>query len=438
MNILITGATGFIASHITSHLIQNGYQVTCCVQNTELASNLFPQAKIIACDFNRDTQIETWLSRVQDIDVVINCVGILQHPDINKIWNIHFHTPKALFDACVQTNVSNVIQLSALGIETSSVEFAKSKLAADNYLSSLKMKSFIIRPSLVYASGSYGGTSLFRGLAALPFIPVPDQGMQTFQPVHVNDLSKAILNLVEVQAPKLDVSSYQAQTLHFASEQKVTLRDILIHLRAWLGFHPTKMISISDKLMQMITKTCDYLPNTTINRTSYQMLMQDNATSKAEIEKTAKFTGVTPRDFLTGLYNAPSSVQDRWHAKLYFLKPLLQFSIAFVWLFTAICSTFLYPETKSLALLEQIGVNTFWQPILLYGASGVDALLGFAVLFKYRVKLFGILQIFVILLYTSIITWKLPSLWLEPFAPIVKNIPFLVAILIYIAINEER
>jgi hypothetical protein len=69
------------------------------------------------------------------------------------------------------------------------------------------------------------------------------------------------------------------------------------------------------------------------------------------------------------------------------------------------------------------GVTNFWQPILLYGAGIIDALLGIATLCGYQLKKVCTLQIIFIFLYSIIISWKLPQLWLEPFAPVAKNIP---------------
>jgi hypothetical protein len=39
-------------------------------------------------------------------------------------------------------------------------------------------------------------------------------------------------------------------------------------------------------------------------------------------------------------------------------------------------------------------------------------------------------QIALVLVYTAIITWKLPALWLEPFGPVVKNLPILALLLL--------
>src|SRR5690349_14786473 len=134
MNILVTGASGFIASQIVTDLLAAGHAVTCCVRNVAYARKLFPNASVIKCDFIHDTHPDIWVARLRNIDVVINCVGILHHPNKKVIWAIHYETPKALFAACVSAQVTRIIQLSALGVETCDVDYAASKKAADDYL----------------------------------------------------------------------------------------------------------------------------------------------------------------------------------------------------------------------------------------------------------------------------------------------------------------
>ncbi len=56
---------------------------------------------------------------------------------------------------------------------------------------------FILRPSLVFAEGSHGGTSALRGIAASPcIVPLPGGGNQRFSPIHADDLARAVALLL--------------------------------------------------------------------------------------------------------------------------------------------------------------------------------------------------------------------------------------------------
>lgn len=431
MHILVTGATGFIASQIITDLLAEGHQVTCCARNTKAAQREFPNATIIAVDFVKDTNSAVWIPRLQNVDVVINCVGILYHPNKKIIWAIHCDTPKALFQASASVGVKKIVQISALGVDRNQVEYAKSKKAADDFLQTLPIVSIILRPSMVFGAGSYGGGSLFRGLAGLPFIlPVPGKGDQQIQPIYVKDLSKAISVLIHQQTTSAIFAA--------VSPQAVMLKSFLATLRNWLNFPKAFILTIPLFLFRLGSWFGNFIPYSVMNSESYAMLQQHNVATIAQSEAFFAAIQFTPREFQQGIYSEPSRVQDRWHARLYFLRPALRIIIALLWIFTALCSIWFYPRTASYQLLASIGINSFWQPILLFGGAIIDGLLGLAMLFNWQIVKVGFLQIVFIIIYTSIITLKLPQLWLDPFAPIAKNIPLIAAILVVMALESDR
>lgn len=432
MNILVTGASGFIAAQIVTDLLRSGHNVTCAVRNPAYAQRLFPTATVLPCDFIKDTCVTRWQSRLTGIDVVINCVGILYHPNKKVIWAIHYDTPRALFEACVLAGVAKVVQISALGVDDSPVDYATSKKAADDYLLSLPIQAIILRPSLVYGRGSYGGSSLFRGLSGLPWLlPVPGRGTQTFQPLHVQDLSKALGRLI-LQPPGPSV------ILAAVGPKQIELLGILKKMRAWLGFAEATVVFIPLLFIRVAAKVGDLIPYSAMNSTAYRMLLKNNVSALADMQKFHDHIGFIPRDFEQGMDRQPSTVQDHWHSRLYFLKPLTQLSLAFLWIASGVCSAFFYQTALSYDLLAQVGVTPFWQPLLLYGASFFDIALGLAMLCGYQLKKVALLQLLSMVFYTVLISWRLPLLWLEPFAPVVKNIPIVMLTLVFLVMESDR
>lgn len=431
MNVLVTGATGYIGSWVTRKLINAGHSVTCCVRDTAYAQKLFPEAKIISCDFINDINADVWKPKLKNIDVLINCVGIFYHPNKEIIWKIHYSTPRELFHAAAEEKVKKIIHISALNVENMAVDYATSKRKLEEYLLGLSVPAVILKPSLIYGPGSYGGMSLLRGLVGFPFIlPMPGKGLQKVQPLHVDDLAKAILHFVQED-------SSTTETYMAVPSQPTTIANVLLTLQQWLGFSNKIILPVPIIVIKMISFIGNLIPYSTINSSSVKMLLQNNITNQQEAERFTQAIQFKPREFVEGIYVYPSNVQDRWHAHLFFIKPLLRYSLAFMWLMSAITSAFLYPLSSSYSLLSQVGINEF-QPVILYGASFINFLISLSLLFNYKINLNCLLQIIVIVTYTMIISWKLPHLWLEPFGPIVKNIPILIAILVLWAVEEDR
>ncbi len=189
MNILITGASGFIGQHVIKRLLSQGFNITACIHRHEIPYDI----KIFRCDFTRFIATEQWLPYLRKIDVVINCVGIITESSEHDFEKIHVKAPTALFNACEVAGVQRVIQLSALGIaeDDTSVAYQKSKKAADEALINTNLEWFILKPSLVYGEG---GKSFhwFKKLSQLPWIPLIDGGYQLIQPIHVDVLVDVI------------------------------------------------------------------------------------------------------------------------------------------------------------------------------------------------------------------------------------------------------
>lgn len=428
MRILITGANGFIAREIIARLATSGHDIIACVHHTLLEN--IPHTRLFKANFNKAITPEYWLPHLTDIDAVINCVGVFQTTKEKTMWNIHFEAPKALFDACAKQGIKKVIQISALGVDKVDVPYATSKLALEEYLQTLDINYTIIRPGFVYGKGSYGGSSLFRGLAGLPFvIPLPGRAEQLQQPIHVDDLTFIIEQALTLSGK---------QILFAVGKEKLSVKNLLIKLRAWLGFKKAKTLSVPDSFIQLGSKIGNFIPNSPISETGIKMMSVDNVASATEEKNLEDTIHFKPRGFTEGLNGMVSSVQDRWHARLYFLRPLLRLSIAFIWLFSGIICLLPISLPISFDMLSEAKIPLAYQTFLLYLFSTIDILLGLATLFNYRLLLIGSLQCFFILFYTLLITFLLPVYWLHPFAPIAKNIPLLVAILIMMALESER
>src|SRR5438874_523043 len=83
--------------------------------------------------------------------------------------------------------------LRALGaVEEAEHQYRSSKGAADARLARLGVPYVVVRPSLIYGPGDQSMT-FFLSLAALPVTPVPGDGQYRVQPIHVDDLARALV-----------------------------------------------------------------------------------------------------------------------------------------------------------------------------------------------------------------------------------------------------
>ena len=421
MRILLTGANGFIGRYLLARLVDAGYDVIPAVRNPAQMDAIVGKRLALAVDFNRDIMPEVWTPRLAGIDAVINCAGILLGRRGQSIDAIHNAAPKALFAACERSGVRRVIQISAISVGADT-DYARTKLAADTALAASPLDWIILRPSLVYASGAYGGTALFRAMAALPFfIPVIGKGDQLFQPIHVDDLASIILAILAT--PKL-----RASVIAPVGPDRVAFKDILLDLRRWLGLPSAPLLRVPSGLVAVAARVGD-MAGGTINSTSLRQLEFGNIGSFDDV---VSATGVRPRSWGDGLRASPAQTQDRWHARLYFLRPALRWAIGATWIVSALVG--LLQRAELAGRFSAFGITLDMRAVWL--SCLVDLVLGFAVIA--RKSWATVAQLVIVALYTVALSIAQPALWLDPFGPLLKNVPFVVAILVLAAIETDR
>ncbi|MCB1807108.1 MAG: NAD-dependent epimerase/dehydratase family protein, partial [Candidatus Competibacteraceae bacterium] len=114
VKILVTGASGFIASAIIEKLLASNHQIIACARS----SKNIPMTRELtfhSVDFNNYRNPSAWLPLLDSVDVVVNCAGILRETKTNSYNTIHYEVPKALAAACLEQGVQKFIQISALG-----------------------------------------------------------------------------------------------------------------------------------------------------------------------------------------------------------------------------------------------------------------------------------------------------------------------------------
>lgn len=428
MNILLTGATGFLGRHILQALLKQGHQVTACCRYPERLTTLYPKLDTLPIDFGKAVGIDNWSAYLTGIDAVINAAGIIRETAANSFSHVHTDAPLALFKASEQAGVRRIIQISAAGADSAgSTGYYVSKGRADEGLRLLDIDWFVIRPSLVYGPGAKS-MGLFRGLAALPCIPLIGNGRQRLQPVHIDDLIELILRCLQDNIPaRLSIDAVGPASL--------CLADLLQKQRLWLGKSKGMFISIPEILVNTLPLVGGWLNEPALNREAIAMLNQGNT---ADAEPVARLLGRAPKSMDQALRETVASQADRWHARLYFMKPALRLSIAMVWLWAGIVSAFVYPPADSYRLLEQVGLPQILHPLMLYGASALDFVLGLAMLTGWRIRPVVYCQCLIMLIYTGVITFALPEYWAHPFGPMIKNLPLLAASFVLLALEEER
>ncbi|WP_407353443.1 SDR family oxidoreductase [Luteimonas sp. R10] len=415
MRVLVSGASGLIGAALVERLLRAGHEAIPGGRRVESLRQRWPGTETVAIDYVDPSPAE-WRRALRGVDAVVNVVGIFREQDSQSFDALHVKGPLALFEAAADAGVRRIVQISALGAAPdAATAYLASKGRADAALAALPVTATVIRPSLVFAPEG-ASTRWFALLAALPLTPLPGGGGQRIQPLHLDDLCALVLRVLEAEDPP--------RRLDAAGPVPVALRDYLAMFKRKLGF-PRGFLPVPAALARASAVLLAHLPGSLATPESLRMLEAGNV---ADARPAARLLGRPPRGIEAFVDPGARRVLGTG-ARLRWLLPLLRYAVAAMWIVTALVSALVYPVADSLALLARTGLTGTAAQVALYGAAGLDLVLGITMLrprwrtWSYRA------QILLVAAYTAIITAYLPEYWAHPYGPVLKNIPLLAALL---------
>ncbi|WP_166417417.1 SDR family oxidoreductase [Cochlodiniinecator piscidefendens] len=419
--VLLLGADGFIGRHIAFGLRTRGYHVLASARRTNRLSEMgfdTLQADLTAPETHRS---DFWKPHLQDVKFVVNCAGLLtgSHTVFDAV---HAKAPDAIYGALPEG--ARGVLLSAVGIDADT-KFSHYRKLGESI--AIKHNITILRAGLVMADTSYGGSSLLRGLASLPFAtPVIGTGEQQLNPIHADDLCEVIHRCFSVNlAP---------QPHDIGGPEYVSQSALIAKLRGWMGLPKTRVFKTPDTIARLVGRLGDFCK---LGPISTIALDQFKSGVTANHSPLCDKLDYTPRGVSAFLNARPAGTQDVWHARLYLLRPILRFTLAFMWFISGLLGLFL-PSQAFLPLLSEAPFSDTTLIFLARGGGCVDLLISAALIRGFALRKITWLQIGMVAGYTIGITLLSPMLWLLPIGGLLKNLPILVLLTLYMILEDER
>jgi uncharacterized protein YbjT (DUF2867 family) len=374
---------------------------------------------------------EAWLPVIKGFDAVINAAGLLQDGPGEDVTKVQSVAMKALFAACEQRGVRRLVQISAVGASANAATaFMRSKYEADAALRASSLDWVILRPGLVIGAAAYGGTSMLRGLAALPCVIPTPRDTPLLQTVALDEVADAALRAVEGRLPL-------RHTYDLVESSGHSLGAIAKAWRAALGFAPAPVVALPLPLFRLIFRLGDLAGwlgwHSPMRSTA---LRQIEAGIAGDAAVWIEATGRPLKALGETLADMPASVQERWFAQLFLLKPLVIVTLSLFWLASGLVGLVEFEAARSV-LVARGQDATFAGFAVILGAL-VDIALGAGMAFRRTMPVAAIGMIAVTGFYLAAGTAMTPDLWVDPLGPFVKTIPAAMLALVALAIKDGR
>lgn len=255
MRILVTGASGFLGSHVAETLAKAGHEVTTLVRSTSSRSFLaFPHEEAIG----DVTQPETLPNAVAGADVVVHAAGLVKARSEAEFAAVNARGTANLISAIEShaPGLKRFIYISSLAAHGPSDDghprppsaspmpitaYGRTKLAGEEITraSSLAARSVIFRPPVIYGPRDPALVPFFR-LTRMRLAPLLMGGSNRISIVYVEDAASAIALAATAEAPVTgkiycpeDGAPHTWRDLLAAVEQAAGRSALRIHTPRW-------------------------------------------------------------------------------------------------------------------------------------------------------------------------------------------------------------
>ena len=191
MKIGITGASGFIGSHLTQHFVSQGWKVLgLCRRPPDREQN--PGVEWVPYELGEPVPQDA----LTGCGALIHCALVLYSPRQRDSDKLNIEGSRQLFRAAERAGVGKILYLSSLSAHPEvQSHYARSKLEVESLLN--PERDTILRLGLVLVLGPGGFARRLQAvLARTRIVPLIDAGRQPVYAIHIEDLCRVVKSLI--------------------------------------------------------------------------------------------------------------------------------------------------------------------------------------------------------------------------------------------------
>jgi nucleoside-diphosphate-sugar epimerase len=247
--VLVTGATGFVGSHLVDHLIERGQQVRCLVRRTSKLKYLkHPRLDFAYGGLDEATD---WDEALDGVDTVYHVAGVTFARRAADYFDVNQKGTEAILAGAIKhrSHLKKFVLVSSLAAVGPAPDgkpvdedtkpapitpYGRSKLAGEEAVRAVGdlLPATIVRPPAVYGPRDYGVFEFFKMINGGIFPMIGDYEKRVSL-VHASDLADGIILAGETQAAS-------GRAYFISSEDVYPMSEVADLIAKILGKRPRK------------------------------------------------------------------------------------------------------------------------------------------------------------------------------------------------------
>ncbi|WP_438005510.1 NAD(P)-dependent oxidoreductase [Sorangium sp. So ce321] len=249
MRVLVTGASGFLGSHVTEQLVQKGHSVVALVRRSS-STKFLSSLRGVELAYGAIEDAESVRRAVVDapgVDAIVHSAGLVKARDEAEFFRVNVGGTRNMLDAAKAarpTTMKRFVFVSSLAAVGPShdgrpvaadarpapvTRYGRSKLEAERLVLAEKdaLPVVVLRPPMIYGPRDQESFAFFQSVARR-FLPMLGDGKNTLSVIYAADAAAACIRALES-----DVPSGRA---YFIDDGRVYVwRDMLADVEAAIG-----------------------------------------------------------------------------------------------------------------------------------------------------------------------------------------------------------